>query len=92
MNTNASYDVLVIGGGASGLAAAITAARAGKSACIVERDVACGLKLLATGNGRCNLSNESIDFQRYNHPAFVESVMGPHPEQELMVSSPRWAS
>jgi predicted flavoprotein YhiN len=84
VNTNASYDVLVIGGGASGLAAAITAARAGKSACIVERDVACGLKLLATGNGRCNLSNESIDFQRYNHPAFVESVMGPHPEQELM--------
>ena len=83
MNANAFYDVLVIGGGASGLAAAITAARAGKSACIVERDVACGLKLLATGNGRCNLSNESIDFQRYNHPAFVESVMGAQPEQEL---------
>ena len=83
MNANAFYDVLVIGGGASGLAAAITAARAGKSVCIVERDVACGLKLLATGNGRCNLSNESIDFQRYNHSAFVESVMGPQPEQEL---------
>ncbi|WP_368147738.1 NAD(P)/FAD-dependent oxidoreductase, partial [Collinsella aerofaciens] len=84
MNTSAFYDVLVIGGGASGLAAAITAARAGKSVCIVECDVACGLKLLATGNGRCNLSNESIDPQRYNHPAFVESVMGPRPEQELM--------
>ena len=83
MNTNASYDVLVIGGGASGLAAAITAAPTGKSACIVERDVACGLKILATGNGRCNLSNESIDFERYNHPAFVESVMGTQPEQEL---------
>ncbi len=83
MNANAFYDVLVIGGGASGLAAAITAARAGKSVCIVERDVACGLKLLSTGNGRCNLSNESIDFERYNHPAFVESVMGPQPEQEL---------
>ncbi|WP_373581185.1 NAD(P)/FAD-dependent oxidoreductase [Collinsella aerofaciens] len=84
MNTSAFYDVLVIGGGASGLAAAITAARAGKSVRIVERDVACGLKLLATGNGRCNLSNESIDPRRYNHPAFVESVMGPRPEQELM--------
>ena len=84
MNTSAFYDVLVIGGGASGLAAAITAARAGKSVCIVERDVACGLKLLATGNGRCNLSNESINPQRYNHPVFVESVMGPQPEQELM--------
>ena len=84
MNTSAFYDVLVIGGGAAGLAAAITAARAGKSVCIVERDVACGLKLLATGNGRCNLSNESIDPRRYNHPAFIESVMGPRPEQELM--------
>ena len=84
MNASAFYDVLVIGGGASGVAAAITAARAGKSVCIVERDVACSLKLLATGNGRCNLSNESIDPQRYNHPAFVESVMGPQPEQELM--------
>lgn len=83
MNANAFYDVLVIGGGASGLAAAITAARAGKSVCIVECDVACGLKILATGNGRCNLSNESIDFQRYNHPAFVESVMGSQPEEEL---------
>ena len=83
MNANAFYDVLVIAPPPSGLAAAITAARAGKSACIVERDVACGLKLLATGNGRCNLSNESIDFQRYNHPAFVESVMGAQPEQKL---------
>lgn len=83
MDANAFYDVLVIGGGASGLAAAITAARAGKSACIVERDVACGLKLLATGNGRCNLSNESIDVQRYNRPTFVESIIGPQPEQDL---------
>ncbi len=92
MNASAFYDVLVIGGGASGLAAAITAAHVGKSVCIVERDVACGLKLLATGNGRCNLSNESIDVQRYNHPAFVESVMGPHLNKSLRVSSPRWAS
>ena len=88
MNANASYDVLVIGGGASGLAAAITAARAGKSTCIVERDVACGLKLLATGNGRCNLSNDSIDFQRYNHPAFVESVMGRPPRRAGCIRAP----
>lgn len=83
MKTNAFYDVLVVGGGASGLAAAITAARVGKSVCVVERNVACGLKLLATGNGRCNLSNESIDIRRYNRPAFVESIMGPQPEQDL---------
>ena len=82
MNASAFYDVLVIGGGASGLAA-VTAARVDKSVCVVERDVACGLKLLATGNGRCNLSNKSIDIRRYNHPAFVESIMGPQPEQDL---------
>ena len=84
MNASAFYDVLVIGGGASGLAAAITAARVGKSVCIVERDVACGLKLLATGNGRCNLSNESIDPQ---HPSWA-----PSPNKSLWVSSPRWVS
>ncbi len=82
MTTRAFYDVLVLGGGASGLAAAITAARVDKRVCVVERDVACGLKLLATGNGRCNLSNESIDIRRYNRPAFVESIMGPQPEQD----------
>ena len=84
VTTTPCYAAVELGGGHTTLAAAITAARAGKSVCIVERDVACGLKLLATGNGRCNLSNESIDPQRYNHPAFVESVMGPQPEQELM--------
>ncbi len=83
MSASAFMDVVVIGGGASGLAAAITAARTGQRVCVIERDVACGLKLLATGNGRCNLSNESIDYRRYNHPAFVEYVMGTHPEQEL---------
>ena len=92
MNTSAFYDVLVIGGGASGLAAAITAARAGKSVCIVERDVACGLKLLATGNGRCNLSNESIDPQRYNTPHSSNLSWAPNPNKSLWVSSPRWAS
>ena len=83
MNASAFYDVLVIGGGASGLAAPRKAARVAQSVCVVERDVACGLKLLATGNGRCNLSNKSIDIRRYNHPAFVESIMGPQPEQDL---------
>lgn len=92
MNASAFYDVLVIGGGASGLAAAITAARVGKSVCIVERDVACGLKLLATGNGRCNLSNEStilsgITTQHSSHPSWA-----PSPNKSLWVSSPRWVS
>ena len=76
-------DVLVIGGGASGLAAAITAARRGCSVTVIERDVACGLPILATGNGRCNLSNTHLDAWRYHHPDEVRSRMEPEPEQRL---------
>ena len=83
MGTDRSYSVIVIGGGASGLAAAVTAARRGHRACIVERDVACGLKILATGNGRCNLSNASLATERYLHPAFAHAVLGAEPEHEL---------
>ena len=51
------YDLVVIGGGASGLMAALTAAKRGFSVAVVEKHHRCGLKLAATGNGRCNLTN-----------------------------------
>lgn len=49
--------VLVIGGGAAGLAAAIVAAECGDHVTILERMDRVGKKILATGNGRCNLMN-----------------------------------
>lgn len=79
----AIYDVAVIGGGASGLAAAITAARAGASTCIIERDVACGIPILATGNGRCNISNAHLSPHSYRHPDAARQVFGPHGEERL---------
>jgi predicted Rossmann fold flavoprotein len=57
------YDVIVVGGGAAGLAAAIAYLRrpgAGRLL-VLEANDACGRKLLATGNGRCNISNLSAD-------------------------------
>ena len=83
MDVGRTYDTVVIGGGASGLAAALTAAREGRRVCVIERDVACGLKILATGNGRCNLSNASLDTARYLHPTFAGAVLGEAPEREL---------
>lgn len=74
------FDVAVIGGGASGLAAAIAAARAGARVAVLERDVACGLPILSTGNGRCNLSNVHLDAQHYHDPDAARAVMGPAPE------------
>ncbi len=49
--------VLVIGGGAAGLAAAIAAASCGDRVTVLERMDRVGRKILATGNGRCNLMN-----------------------------------
>ena len=52
-------NVIVAGGGASGLTAAIFAARGGNSVTILEHNERVGKKLLMTGNGKCNLTNMS---------------------------------
>lgn len=69
-------DVTVVGGGAAGLAAAISAAEAGASVVVLERDLECGRSILATGNGRCNFANISLDPHRFNDPQFVAEVCG----------------
>ncbi len=51
------YDLIVIGAGAAGMMAAITAAREGKKVLILEKLSQPGAKLKATGGGRCNLTN-----------------------------------
>ena len=58
--------VLIIGGGASGMAAALTAARAGHQVVLAERQARVGRKLLATGNGRCNLTNYHVSPDHYH--------------------------
>lgn len=82
-SATAPYDVVVLGGGASGLAAAISAAHAGARACVLERDVAAGLSILATGNGRCNISNAHLETARYRHPDVAASIMGASPEHTV---------
>ncbi len=59
-------DVIVVGAGASGLMAAIFAARSGASVRILEHKEKAGKKLLLTGNGKCNLTNTAIDPTRYH--------------------------
>ena len=69
--------VLVLGGGASGLAAALAAARAGARVTVLERNAKPGKKLLATGNGRCNLDNTGIAPERYftSDPAGLKPLL-----------------
>jgi len=51
------YPLIVVGGGAAGMMAAITAARQGTRACLLERNPKVGRKIYITGKGRCNVTN-----------------------------------
>lgn len=68
--------VLVAGGGAAGLMAAVSAARAGAKVTLLEKNRQAGKKLLVTGNGRCNLTNvrQEASFYRGEHPEFALRV------------------
>jgi hypothetical protein len=57
----------IVGGGASGIVAAIAAARTNPAArvFIIEQKEKIGKKILATGNGRCNLTNEAMDAEAF---------------------------
>ena len=69
----------IIGGGASGIVAAIAAARSDGYAqvFILEQKESIGKKILATGNGRCNLTNEAMDASCYHgeDPEFARNVL-----------------
>ena len=58
-------NVVIIGGGASGLMAAIWASRLGAAVTVLEKNDKPGRKLLATGNGRCNFTNRYQDASCY---------------------------
>ncbi|MDO8536065.1 MAG: aminoacetone oxidase family FAD-binding enzyme [Candidatus Omnitrophota bacterium] len=60
------YDIVIIGGGAAGITAAISAKRRNRSVAICDRMPKIGKKILASGNGRCNLLNERLDESFYN--------------------------
>lgn len=58
--------VLVIGGGAAGMMAAISAKKHGADVTILERNNRVGKKILATGNGRCNYTNINLSINNYH--------------------------
>lgn len=71
------YDVIVIGAGASGLTAAIFAAKQGCRTIVLDHSSTPAKKILSTGNGRCNFSNQKQGSFAYqcSDPAFVMKVM-----------------
>lgn len=82
------YDGIIIGGGPAGMFAAITAARQGKRVLLLERNDRLGKKLLITGKGRCNVTNDcSAQEVLQNTPhngRFLYSAMTAFPPSETM--------
>ena len=81
-------DVLVIGGGPAGMFAAITAAKLGCKVTVLERNDRLGKKLLITGKGRCNVTNNcSAEEVLQNTPRngrFLYSAMTAFPPEKTM--------
>ncbi|MBL0059403.1 MAG: aminoacetone oxidase family FAD-binding enzyme [Elusimicrobia bacterium] len=84
--TRNSNTVLVVGGGAAGMMAALAAAGRGAHVTVLERMDKVGKKILVTGNGRCNITNTRQELFRYHGapPEFVESVLRSFPVSKTM--------
>lgn len=79
-------EIAVIGGGASGMIAAITARKSGKEVVILERKDRILKKVLITGNGRCNITNVNADISNYfgKDISSVENILNSFNPQDTM--------
>ena len=82
-----SYDVIIVGGGAAGLAAAVFLGRAadGRRIAVLEKGPRVGKKLMATGNGTCNLTNVKATAADYHGaPRLAEAALSAFSVAETM--------
>lgn len=83
-----NYDVIVIGAGAAGMMAAITAANRKYSVLVIEQKKQEGSKILVTGKGRCNITNESdvpdILNNVMSNPTFLYSALYAFPPSKII--------
>lgn len=81
--------VVIIGGGAAGIAACISAAQGDTEVILLEHQDRIGKKILMTGNGKCNLTNMDMDSSHYvtadaKDVFFVQKVLELYPPQKLL--------
>ncbi len=83
-----SYDVIVVGGGTSGLMAAIAAAESNSKVLLIEKNKRFGKKLLMTGGGRCNVTNNRMVDDLIHHipgnGKFLYSTFAQFNNQDIM--------
>lgn len=80
------YDVVIIGGGAAGLMAAIQAGKRGKRTLLIERSYKVGSKIKIAGGGRCNFTNLHASSANYlsKNPHFAKSALANYTQYDFI--------
>ena len=81
-----NFDVVILGGGAAGLMAALTAGQRGKRVAVLEASNKLGKKILMSGGGRCNFTNLEVDASHFicNNPHFVKSALAQYSQWDFI--------
>ncbi|SFC41753.1 NAD(P)/FAD-dependent oxidoreductase [Pseudoalteromonas denitrificans] len=80
------FDVVIIGAGAAGLMAAATAGYKGRSVAVLDMGKKPGRKILISGGGRCNFTNENASPENYlcQNPHFVKSALSRYTQHDFI--------
>ena len=78
--------IVIVGGGAAGLMAAINIKNEDNEVVILEKNEEVGKKILVTGNGRCNLWNFDMHYSKYNssNPELLDKIITPEYEDDAL--------
>jgi predicted Rossmann fold flavoprotein len=80
------YDVVIIGAGAAGLFSAAVAAKRGRSVLVLEKANKIGKKILMSGGGRCNFTNQYVEPDNFisNNPHFCKSALSTYTQWDFI--------
>lgn len=86
MQNSSDYDVIVIGGGAAGLMAAIQSGKRGRRTLLIEHTNKIGEKIRISGGGRCNFTNLGTSNKNYicENPHFIKSALSCYSQQDFI--------
>ena len=79
-----NFDVAILGSGASGCACALTLAESGKQILLIDKHKSVAKKLMATGNGRCNLTNICKDSTIKNYNKNIDLFLSMFDAQDTL--------
>jgi len=82
----ADYDVIILGAGAAGLFCAATAAKRGRRVLVLEKANKIGKKILMSGGGRCNFTNQFVEADNFisDNPHFCKSALSTYTQWDFI--------